>query len=87
MGSYKPQELRSHVCLAYSRMFLAHNHGSLQHPADGGALHPRVTQADGQKSYSCQTRHRLTGEIVASASAGSLFVTGTYSSSAFFSHS
>ncbi|GFR33828.1 down syndrome cell adhesion molecule-like protein 1 [Trichonephila clavata] len=44
-----------------------------------GELYIRgVTQADGQKSYSCQTRHRLTGEIVASASAGSLFVTGNH---------
>ncbi|GIY65593.1 down syndrome cell adhesion molecule-like protein 1 [Caerostris darwini] len=47
-----------------------------------GELYIRgVTQADGQKSYSCQTRHRLTGEIVASASAGSLFVTEPHGTS------
>ncbi|KAG8200003.1 hypothetical protein JTE90_006241 [Oedothorax gibbosus] len=47
-----------------------------------GELHIRgVTQADGQKSYSCQTRHRLTGEIVVSASAGSLFVTEPHGTS------
>ncbi|XP_042899058.1 cell adhesion molecule Dscam1 isoform X2 [Parasteatoda tepidariorum] len=47
-----------------------------------GELYIRgVTQADGQKSYSCQTRHRLTGDIVASASSGSLFVTEPHGTS------
>ncbi|XP_054708130.1 cell adhesion molecule Dscam2-like [Uloborus diversus] len=47
-----------------------------------GELYIRgVTQADGQKSYSCQTRHRLTGDSVVSASAGSLFVTEPHGTS------
>ncbi|KFM75223.1 Down syndrome cell adhesion molecule, partial [Stegodyphus mimosarum] len=47
-----------------------------------GQLYIRaVTQADGQTSYSCQTRHRLTGEITVSASAGRLFVTEPHGNS------
>ncbi|XP_054724764.1 cell adhesion molecule Dscam2-like [Uloborus diversus] len=47
-----------------------------------GELYIRsVTQADGQKSYSCQTRHRLTAEIVESSSGGRLFITEPHGTS------
>ncbi|XP_023221184.1 Down syndrome cell adhesion molecule-like protein Dscam2 [Centruroides sculpturatus] len=44
-----------------------------------GELHIRnVTPSDGSMSYRCQTTHRLTNEIIVSATAGRLIVTGKY---------
>ena len=42
-----------------------------------GELHIRdVSPEDGEKSYRCQTKHRLTGETRLSATAGRLVITG-----------
>lgn len=42
-----------------------------------GELHIRnVTPSDGSMSYRCQTSHRLTHEIIVSATSGRLIVTG-----------
>lgn len=44
-----------------------------------GELHIRnVTPSDGSMSYRCQTSHRLTHEIIVSATSGRLIVTGKF---------
>jgi len=44
-----------------------------------GELHiRRIEQKDGNKSYKCQTRNRLNGQLVQSATSGRLFVQGRF---------